>query len=94
AGPGVRWDSHLFAGYEVPPYYDSLLGKLVVWAPDRPTAIARARAALAELHIEGIATSAAFHRALLDHPTFIEGRFTTNLLDRVGSAAFATVNQA
>ena len=94
AGPGVRWDSHLFAGYEVPPYYDSLLGKLVVWAPDRPTAIARARAALSELHIEGIATSAAFHRALLDHPTFIEGRFTTNLLDRVGSAAFATVNQA
>ena len=94
AGPGVRWDSHLFAGYEVPPYYDSLLGKLVVWAPDRPTAIARARAALSELHIEGIATSAAFHRALLDHPTFIEGRFTTNLLDRVGSAAFATVGQA
>ena len=90
----MRWDSHLFAGYEVPPYYDSLLGKLVVWAPDRPTAIARARAALSELHIEGIATSAAFHRALLDHPTFIEGRFTTNLLDRVGSAAFATVNQA
>ena len=94
AGPGVRWDSHLFAGYEVPPYYDSLLGKLVVWAPDRPTAIARARAALSELHIEGIATSAAFHRALLDHTTFIEGRFTTNLLDRVGSAAFATVSQA
>ena len=94
AGPGVRGDSHLFAGYEVPPYYDSLLGKLVVWAPDRPTAIARARAALSELHIEGIATSAAFHRALLDHPTFIEGRFTTNLLDRVGSAAFATVSQA
>ncbi len=94
AGPGVRWDSHLFVGYEVPPNYDSLLGKLIVWGPDRPTAIARARTALAELQIEGIATSAAFHRALLDHPTFVEGRFTTNLLDRVGSAAFATVGQA
>ncbi len=90
-GPGVRWDSHLFSGYEVPPYYDSLLGKLIVWDHDRAGAIARGRAALAELHIDGIATSAPFHRALLDHPTFVEGRFTTNLLDRVGSAAFATV---
>ena len=93
-GPGVRWDSHLFAGYEVPPYYDSLLGKLIVWDGDRPAALARARAALAELQIEGVATNAAFHRALLDHQTFIEGQFTTNLLDRVGSAAFATPNRA
>jgi acetyl-CoA carboxylase biotin carboxylase subunit len=88
-GPGVRWDSHLFAGYEVSPYYDSLLGKLIVWDNDRPAAIARSRAALAELQIEGVATSADFHRGLLEHPTFVEGRFTTNLLDRVGSAAFA-----
>jgi acetyl-CoA carboxylase biotin carboxylase subunit len=88
-GPGVRWDSHLFTGYEVSPYYDSLLGKLIVWDADRPAAIARSRAALAELQIEGVATSAAFHRGLLEHPTFVEGRFTTNLLDRVGSAAFA-----
>ena len=88
-GPGVRWDSHLFTGYEVSPYYDSLLGKLIVWDNDRPAAIARSRAALAELQIEGVATSAGFHRGLLEHPTFVEGRFTTNLLDRVGSAAFA-----
>jgi acetyl-CoA carboxylase biotin carboxylase subunit len=93
-GPGVRWDSHIFAGYEVPPYYDSLLGKLIVWDYDRTSAIARGRAALAELQIEGIATSAPFHRALLDHPTFLEGRFTTNLLDRVGSAAFATAGRS
>jgi acetyl-CoA carboxylase biotin carboxylase subunit len=90
-GPGVRWDSHVFAGYEVPHSYDSLLGKLVVWDVDRGAAIARSRAALDELHIDGLETSVAFHRALLDHPTFIEGRFTTNLLDRVGSAAFAAV---
>jgi acetyl-CoA carboxylase biotin carboxylase subunit len=93
-GPGVRWDSHLFTGYEVSPYYDSLLGKLIVWDNDRPAAIARSRAALAELQIEGVATTAAFHRGLLEHPTFVEGRFTTNLLDRVGSAAFAAPARA
>jgi acetyl-CoA carboxylase biotin carboxylase subunit len=87
-GPGVRMDSHLYAGYEVPPCYDSLLGKLVVWGPDRPTAIARGRAALDELVVDGIITNRAFHRAMLDNPAFIEGRVTTNLVDRVGGAAF------
>ena len=87
-GPGVRMDSHLYAGYDVPPYYDSLLGKLIVWGPDRPTAIARGRAALDELVVDGIITNRAFHRPVLENPAFIEGRFTTNLLDRIGSAAF------
>jgi acetyl-CoA carboxylase biotin carboxylase subunit len=87
-GPGVRMDSHLYAGYDVPPYYDSLLGKLVVWGPDRPTAIARGRAALDELVVDGIITNRAFHRAMLDNPAFMEGRVTTNLVDRVGGAAF------
>ncbi|MEO5703415.1 MAG: acetyl-CoA carboxylase biotin carboxylase subunit [Candidatus Limnocylindrales bacterium] len=87
-GPGVRMDSHLYPGYEVPPYYDSLLGKLIVWGPDRPTAIARGRAALEELLVEGVTTNIEIHRALLDNETFLEGRMTTNLLDRVGGAAF------
>ncbi|MDQ3871217.1 MAG: acetyl-CoA carboxylase biotin carboxylase subunit, partial [Chloroflexota bacterium] len=87
-GPGVRMDSHLYAGYEVPPYYDSLLAKLVVWGPDRETAIARGRVALDELIIDGLLTNVPFHRALLTNGRFLEGRFTTNLLDRVGSAAF------
>jgi len=87
-GPGVRMDSHLFPGYEVPPYYDSLLGKLVAWGEDRPAAIARAREALDELVLEGIVTNVPLHRALLAHPTFLNGEFTTNLLDRVGSGAF------
>ncbi len=87
-GPGVRMDSHLFAGYEVPPYYDSLLGKLIVWGPDRMTAIERARVALGELVIDGLKTNVPFHRALLHDGAFLEGRFTTDLLDRVGSAAF------
>ena len=87
-GPGVRMDSHLFTGYEVPPFYDSLLGKLIVWGPDRATAIARGRVALEELVIEGITTNVDIHQALLASETFLEGRMTTNLLDRVGSAAF------
>jgi acetyl-CoA carboxylase biotin carboxylase subunit len=81
-------DSHMFTGYEIPPYYDSLLGKLVVWAPDRAAAIARGRAALDGLVLDGIVTNVAIHQALLASETFLEGRMTTNLLDRVGSAAF------
>jgi acetyl-CoA carboxylase biotin carboxylase subunit len=87
-GPGVRMDSHLYAGYEVPPWYDSLLGKLIIWGPDRPTAIARARVALDELIVDGVVTNIPFHRALLVHEAFVDGQMTTNLLDRVGSAAF------
>jgi acetyl-CoA carboxylase biotin carboxylase subunit len=81
-------DSHLFAGYEVPPFYDSLLGKLIVWGPTRDAAIARSRVALAELLIEGIVTNIPIHQALLSSEAFLEGRMTTNLLDRVGSSAF------
>jgi acetyl-CoA carboxylase biotin carboxylase subunit len=87
-GPGIRMDSHVYAGYEVPPYYDSLLGKLIVWGPDRATAIERAKGALDELLIEGLVTNVPIHQAILGSEPFLEGRMTTNLLDRVGSAAF------
>jgi acetyl-CoA carboxylase biotin carboxylase subunit len=87
-GPWIRMDSHLYPGYEVPPYYDSLLGKLIVWGPNREIAIARGRAALEELLIDGVITNIDIHRALLENDTFLEGRMTTNLLDRVGGAAF------
>ena len=87
-GPWIRMDSHLYPGYDVPPYYDSLLGKLIVWGPDRETAIARGRAALEELLIDGVTTNIEIHRALLENEAFLEGRMTTNLLDRVGGAAF------
>src|SRR3712207_1001499 len=93
-GPGVRMDSHLYSGYEVPPYYDSLLGKLVCWGVDRNDAIARARRALDELVVDGLVTNVPLHRALLDHSTFLDGEFTTNLLDRVGSAAFLSAAAA
>jgi acetyl-CoA carboxylase biotin carboxylase subunit len=87
-GPGVRMDSHLYGGYDVPPYYDSLLGKLVVWGEDRTAAIERARVALAELVVDGVVTNIDLHRALMDSRPFLDGAFTTNLIDRVGSAAF------
>jgi acetyl-CoA carboxylase biotin carboxylase subunit len=87
-GLGVRVESHLFSGYEIPTYYDSLLGKLIVWGPDRETAIARSRVALAELVVDGPATNIPFHRALLDEPAVLDGAFTTNLIDRRGAASF------
>ena len=93
-GPGVRVDSHLYTGYDVPPYYDSLLGKLVVWGPDRATAIARAATALGELVVDGIVTNVPLHRALIGHQTFLEGQFTTNLLDRIGAGAFLAAAHA
>jgi acetyl-CoA carboxylase biotin carboxylase subunit len=87
-GPGVRMDSHLYEGYEVPPFYDSLLGKLIVWGADREAAIARSHVALDELLIEGLTTNVSIHQALLGNEAFIEGHMTTNMLDRVGAAAF------
>jgi acetyl-CoA carboxylase biotin carboxylase subunit len=87
-GAGIRMETHLYSGYEVPPYYDSLLGKLIVWGPDRESAIARSRVALRELLVEGIHTNIPFHRAILEDQTFLQGDFDTNLLDRKGAAAF------
>ena len=87
SGPWVRFDSHLYAGYEVPPYYDSLLGKLIVWGATRAEAIARSRAALHELEIDGVATTRDFFLGLLESPAFLSGAVTTSMLDDVGTAA-------
>jgi acetyl-CoA carboxylase, biotin carboxylase subunit len=87
-GPGIRVDTHLFAGYEIPPYYDSLLAKLIVWGEDRGEALARARVALADCRIEGVKTNLPFHRAIVDNAAFVDAEVSTNLLDRVGPAAF------
>ena len=76
-GFGVRVDSHLMAGYSVPPFYDSLLGKIIVRGRDRAEAIDRMRRALQETVIEGVKTTIPFHLKTLSDPAFIEGRFTT-----------------
>jgi acetyl-CoA carboxylase biotin carboxylase subunit len=87
-GPGVRVDTHLYPGYEIPPYYDSLLAKLVVWGEDRAEALARSARALAEFQVEGVKTNLPFHRAIVDNAAFVDAEVSTNLLDRVGPAAF------
>ena len=80
-GPGVRIDSMLFPGYTIPPYYDSLLAKLIVHAEDRPAAIARMKRALGELKVEGPKTTTALHLALMDEPQFRAAQFDTNWLE-------------
>ena len=81
AGEGVRVDSHCYSGYTVPPYYDSLLGKLIVHADTREQAIGRMREALAGLRVEGPATTAPFHDAVLAHDDFVNGRVTTRWVE-------------
>ncbi len=87
-GPGVRVDTHLYPGYEVPPYYDSLLAKLIVWGETRDVALARSRRALAEFEVGGVKTNIPFHRGIIDNEAFLDAKVSTNLLDRVGPAAF------
>jgi len=88
-GPGVRVDTHMYAGYRVPPFYDSLLMKLIVHAATRDEAIARMRRALAETVIEGVHTTLPFLQAVMDHPAFQAGDVDTRFLDRMMSERVA-----
>ena len=81
-GPGVRWDSHAQVGYTVPPHYDSLVGKLIVHAPDRVQALAVMRRALDELVIEGIHTTTSLHRRIFRNPDFLASRVDTTWVER------------
>jgi acetyl-CoA carboxylase biotin carboxylase subunit len=82
-GPGVRVDTHLFTGYEVPPFYDSLIAKLVVWGKDREAACARLRGALDEFVIEGFPTTIPFHRRVVRDEHFLAGRVDTSFLEKL-----------
>jgi acetyl-CoA carboxylase, biotin carboxylase subunit len=79
-GPGVRVDTHVFDGYTVPPFYDSLLAKIIVWAEDRPAAIARARRALSEFELEGLPTTKALAMDVIETEGFTSGAYTTAFL--------------
>jgi len=79
--PGIRFDAGFEAGDEVQPYYDSLIGKLIVWAPTRSHAIERALACMADLRIEGVPTTIPAARVVLDHPDFREARISTRWLE-------------
>jgi acetyl-CoA carboxylase biotin carboxylase subunit len=81
-GPGVRLDTHAYEGYKVPPFYDSLLAKLIVWGADRDEAIARSERALHEFEIEGVRTTRELFLDILDEPEFRAGRYTTAYLER------------
>ena len=81
-GLGVRYDSHTHAGYTVPPFYDSMIGKLIVHKPTREEAIACMIRALSELNVEGIATTAPFQIKVLKHPAFVAGTVDTKWVER------------
>jgi acetyl-CoA carboxylase biotin carboxylase subunit len=80
-GPGIRYDSHVYANYYVPPYYDSLVGKLIAYGDTREQAIARMRVALSEMVIEGIQTNIALHQELMNDAAFIRGGVSIHYLE-------------
>lgn len=80
-GEGIRVDSHCFAGYQIPPYYDSLLAKLICWGTDRDQALDRAAEAIDSFRIDGVETTLALHRALVDHPDVRADRVTTRWVE-------------
>jgi acetyl-CoA carboxylase biotin carboxylase subunit len=82
-GPGVRVDSAAYAGWLVPPHYDSMIAKLIVHGKTREEAIARMKRALDEFRIEGIKTTIPFHKKIFDHPDFIKGNFNTDFLEKI-----------
>jgi acetyl-CoA carboxylase biotin carboxylase subunit len=86
-GPGVRMDSHVYTDYEIPPYYDSLIGKLIVWGPNREAAIRRMKRALRECAVTGVPTTIGFHQKILETPAFLKGEVYTNFVEQMMNAA-------
>jgi len=87
-GEDVRLDTHCTAGYLVPPFYDSMIGKLLVRGADRAAAIARMRRALDDFQVAGVETNIPFHKFVLDHPDYRSGRVNTRWLETVLLPAF------
>jgi acetyl-CoA carboxylase biotin carboxylase subunit len=81
-GPGIRVDSHVYAGYRIPPNYDSLIAKIIAWAPSREEAIARMERALKETVVEGVKTTIPFHLKVLGNAFFRRGDVYTNFIAR------------
>ena len=80
-GHGIRIDTHVYSGYTIPPYYDSMIAKLITTAQTREEAINKMKRALDEFVIEGISTTIPFHRKLMDDPNYISGNYTTKFMD-------------
>lgn len=81
-GPGVRIDSAVYQGYKIPPFYDSMIAKLIVHGKDRKTAIERMRRALAECLVDGITINADYQMAIISHPDFISGNYGTDFIEK------------
>jgi acetyl-CoA carboxylase biotin carboxylase subunit len=81
-GPGVRLDTHVYAGYTIPPNYDSMIGKLIVHRPTRAEAIATMRRALSEFHVAPIKTTIPLHMQIMDNPNFVSGEVDTGFVER------------
>jgi acetyl-CoA carboxylase biotin carboxylase subunit len=82
-GPGVRLDTHVYAGYSIPPNYDSMIGKLIVHRPTRAEAISTMKRALSELHVSPIKTTVPLHLQIMDNPNFLTGDVDTGFIERV-----------
>jgi acetyl-CoA carboxylase, biotin carboxylase subunit len=80
-GNGVRVDTHVYSGYSIPPFYDSMIAKLIVTAPTRNEAIIKMKRALDEFYIEGVKTTIPLHRQLMDDPNFLKGDYTTKFME-------------
>ena len=81
-GPGIRVDTHVFAGYTIPPFYDSLIAKLISWGRDREEAISRMKRALEEFVVDGIKTTIPFHQIIVENENFKRGNFYTNFVEK------------
>jgi acetyl-CoA carboxylase biotin carboxylase subunit len=81
-GPGIRIDSGVYPGYSIPPFYDSMVAKLITWGTDRREAIERMKRALAEFYIEGIKTTIPFHKKVMIHQEFLRGQYTTDFISK------------
>jgi acetyl-CoA carboxylase biotin carboxylase subunit len=84
-GFGVRIDSHVYNDYTIPPFYDSLIAKMIIWGTDREHAIRRARRAFEEIRIEGIKTTIPFHKKVLQNEYFLNGDYDTNSIEKLFS---------
>ena len=89
-GPGVRIDKAVYAGYDIPPYYDSMIAKLIVRAPTRAEAVIKMRHSLGEFIVEGIPTTIESHLAILSHPDFIAGNYDTSFIEKMKKSVSKT----
>ncbi len=88
-GPGVRVDTHVVDGYTIPPFYDSLVAKVIVWAEDRQAALGRAKRALSELELEGVATTRDLALDIVQNEDFVSGEYTTTFIQKAAPALAA-----